>query len=1394
LKVTASHRGGDRPFEGDRTIVLQALPAGARITRATFSLAPADPTTGSGEETFVERFAFGAVVGDGDLPAHEWGVTKARPPGAVEVDFHARRTLASVEGAHVDGALLSIDMGGVYIDVNERGSVMTPVDTAFTVLPGHDLPGVTVTKFKLIRPTDADPAPDVDTIAIRSVPSNVTVRVGQLAPVWTRIGDLAAPDTSPDFAPVLQAFLAQAEVSNGACVVPFTVHADGISRLDATVEIDYLIEQSLLPEGLEEVSLPFDLSTRTVSKEELLQATVPADAVVVAGETTARVRGTFDSTRIAPGIEEATVVAEALVEPVRSQAQAVVTPADVVASSVDLLLGALDRSATLSLTLMSDSDGKPLGDSLIDQPIDIAVVRASSGAPSWITAPFRTPFGFQAGRTYWLVLQSLGGRVSWQAGAAMPGRPGLQSSTDEGLSWRASTDPRVAGDLAGLFRLRVTPATFEMPLSVEIGEGEKAQAVSLERFEPLGRIDFSLDVPELADAFNRYVRQAGGGGCPQGEILANGEFDQWHRVGEDVSEPARILVRGSPRVIATTPDGRWGYVGTYRGGLSGEGTVGALERVDLLCELVEEPIDLDENAPFFVGVHPGAPRVYVATAPDAEETGGEADALFVVDTALAETIGAPIRLAGVTGVALNAGGGRLYMARWASNGGAEIGFVETAALDRIAVEASPLSDSFTVLSTVTLGQDEAPGRLEVTGSKGTDLLYLLIGAAGNPGRVLLATADDPDQLASVDVGIDPVDVAATPDGRTLVVASAGGTSLSVIDPETRTARVVALADPPVALAVTPDGGRVFVVDAVNRLSIVDPATGTVAATVDVGVELVNVVELVDVLVAPAGDNVYVANMAEASISVVRVGVPVPSEWSLTSGSAQPYCLAGQVVALLGPSRFARATPHAAGVATGLSQVVPVSARCPLGFSFLGLATVPNATAEILWLGGTCSDLVGTETVVIEEYSPPPNPRSTEARREPTLALHRRAVLVPQGATQAEVRFTVPGSGYAAIDRVSLGATSEVVANSGLYPDAEGRPQLWAVENGSDPAAGSFEQGDRGVVVENAGAEPVAVSQKVPVKGGLPYALNLQVLALGAAAEQPAVELRWVSAQGTPLPSTVQSIPVDAFDRHLLQGTVPEAATEVDVRFEIPTGAVLEVSTVSFCQRDAIEVPVAFRSQAPGELAASGARVVYDLSPRPSDPVPSTGLCPPTPPHRAPGEAPEHCCCPCCGSEEPLKHAEPAVTRAGRPAEIGHCSTCGARVVKVGGRLVPGARRAIPDVIIPKRAGAADVSERAVPGAEVPIAPFRPVTEIGLRELAEPLPRLRPVSVVAVKGIGPSRAARLSRLGLGVVDRLAVAQPQAVAGLLGGVSAATAAKFIEEAREFSSRPPPTAESS
>lgn len=86
---------------------------------------------------------------------------------------------------------------------------------------------------------------------------------------------------------------------------------------------------------------------------------------------------------------------------------------------------------------------------------------------------------------------------------------------------------------------------------------------------------------------------------------------------------------------------------------------------------------------------------------------------------------------------------------------------------------------------------------------------------------------------------------------------------------------------------------------------------------------------------------------------------------------------------------------------------------------------------------------------------------------------------PSGAEQAEVRFNVPLGVAAAIDRVSLIATTEAVANADLSLRREGRIAGWDLL--STPGSGvTVAAGEGGIQLRNAGVEAAELVQAVPV--------------------------------------------------------------------------------------------------------------------------------------------------------------------------------------------------------------------------------------------------------------------------------------------------------------------------
>src|SRR5262249_53083142 len=147
-----------------------------------------------------------------------------------------------------------------------------------------------------------------------------------------------------------------------------------------------------------------------------LLVNVPAGSQVIAGRTSARVRGSFENSRIlygpTGGLEAVTVIG---VNPNRAQAAPVRIPGGLAASAVDLLLTAKTRTAQLSLDLVNDADGKPGTQSLLSQTVPLSINSDIAGSPSWINVALPAETQLKPNLRYWLVLQSLNGEALWSA-------------------------------------------------------------------------------------------------------------------------------------------------------------------------------------------------------------------------------------------------------------------------------------------------------------------------------------------------------------------------------------------------------------------------------------------------------------------------------------------------------------------------------------------------------------------------------------------------------------------------------------------------------------------------------------------------------------------------------------------------------------------------------------------------------------------------------------------------------------------------------------------------------------------------------------------------------------------------------------------------------------------
>lgn len=534
MKLVEQYQGGNDPFEGDRTLWLRGLPEGAQVTRAMMTIVPAKSSIKTG---FKETVTFKVDEVQGYLKDTQTPVASiVRDSNFVEVDFRTRRTLAGLTGSGLADKTLQIDMGGLYMDLNDRGSIKAPDENRFFDLVdgAQPLPGLTLTKFKVglsAPPAQGvtPPKPDISEVAIRIVPSNLNVRLGQLPAFWTQVGDLPASATSPDFAAILNAFLVGTTATDGFYAIPFVIHTDTIARLDVTLHIDYVITQRVLPPYLPEATLSYGFSTLPDGHENLLTARLPQGAIPLKGQTDAQIQGEFKPTRIALGpVGNVAEPVSVLVAPGLSLAQPILSEQEIAVTAIDLPLTKTQANlAGLSITIQSDADGKPSGEVLASAQVIVGKPLPPDNS-SWGSATLSAPFRLLGQVRHWLILQSQVGEAFWQAQfIPQPDDPkaesnplGLQSSRADALTWRAATAK--GSSLDAIFRLRNLPEQFTVPVQLQLGKEPNVVRRRLDEFAPLGRIEFQFDFSEtLTEYLTTVVPQVS---CGRDDRLINGDF------------------------------------------------------------------------------------------------------------------------------------------------------------------------------------------------------------------------------------------------------------------------------------------------------------------------------------------------------------------------------------------------------------------------------------------------------------------------------------------------------------------------------------------------------------------------------------------------------------------------------------------------------------------------------------------------------------------------------------------------------------------------------------------------------------------------------------------------------------------------------------------------------
>jgi WD40 repeat protein len=1356
MKLTDKYDGSNDRFEGDRVLTWSGLPAGAKVSKATLTLTPVSATGGV---LFQEEIDFNGLQGD-------WGATKATgnftdasgtTRAYVEIDFHKRRTLVSVNQSGMVGASLQIDMGGVYVEINSQGAIKTPTDpSAFSLPADGTLPSLTVSKFRLIATAVTNQ--DVSSVVIRTVPSNINVRLGKMGPFWPRNGDLSATDTSPDFADVLQVYLANAPMVNGFYAVPLTIHSDTIARLHAKLDVTFLQQARLMPDGVSEVVLPFDYSSVPKASPGVLSVDLPPNAQVVPAATTAKVIGAFDDTRIAYGpTGDVSPAGSVTIAPNDSQAEFFALDTVTAAASIDLLIAPQPPGAVLAVDVRADLGGKPNSASLLSTPAQITIPSRPDGQAVWVNIPLAQEVHLQAKYQvpkYWLVVQSLQGQADWAVLQATAGTPVMQHTQDGGLSWRETPAPASASPPAGVFRLRQVPATFQVPIEVQVGAGAQAQRVNLDQYQPLGRVDFDLDLPELSEKFNTYLTKGVSPACSAGEHLANGSLEQWLLTGNNPGNLTSVtgMPAGATTVaLAVSADDRNAYAVVL---VDAEGGA-SLVTIDVACNRATgQPLSLPNGLGVrSIRLYPDGSKAWVVGSSQVALI--DLQKFRVLGTTLASTSFTIVDLA------FSPDGSRVYLTTQTN----------IVSFDLLALEQAVLSG--------LLGQGlqslqtKVNGNVRALAADNTAVYVLSVTGAPPQGTVTFLS---PQTLVSdgqpVTV-LGSLALAVAPDGSRVLVANSDGT-LAIINSQTKDVTTLALgvtSPDSAAIAVDPDSKRAYVATSPDSpgltIVVVDLPSRSVVQTISVSTTS----SITSLAMTPLGDELYIGASNGTDLQYLPIGLRTPADWFITSGRVSLQCLPeisnAHIVAVLAGSSSATSTEQLQPAA--LSQVAPITGGCTYEFSFEGLSTDANAVAEVLWRGQSCEG-VKTDSVPIPLYvaqSSFSSVRGVEAGRFNAVSTKAQVQLIPTSvrltapanATAAEVRFTVPDE-KAVIASPSLIGGPQGLVNGDLQTSQQtaGTPDSWTLSPTTAIGLLVTATGSQ-ALLRNTGPNTADLVQTAPITAGQTFSLNFTGQATASAAgSDPQIQVRWLDGQGNAIGSALsEDVAPATFNSHPLAGQVPTGATQAEVHISLPSGSSLAVKEISLRQPKTVSVPVSFVAQAPGQLRVSGAQVGYDTAPPAPPSIPATGLCPPTAPGQQPGQQPSGSChCSCCQSQSTMTNAAAATTPSGRPMTVAQCPTCGNQMVQGGGTVV---------------AAAQPLRVRIVP------APVSAATDVA------PAAPLMDVPLTKVVGIGEARAQQLQLAHINTANDLAAADPKVVSQALRGVSANTAEVLIAHAKNL-----------
>ncbi|VTR92937.1 unnamed protein product [Gemmata massiliana] len=458
MRVTVDSLGDADVGTRDRALVFDRLPEGAYIRSAALAVEPFGP------------LEIACPLTGAPLP---FGFTKDAGPNWIVVDFHSRQTIKSVTVKKVSGptptpkATVQIFLGGTWLSVGADGTIAGKPELSVDVGTPIAIPPLAADRVKFTGA--ATDQLDVDSLTLRTVPTNVTAAVGNLPPFWVRPGELAVADSSPGFAAVFNSYLTKAKPEQGRYRVPFTVHADGLCRLRVTLTVDYEVRMQF-SKGVrfhfQQGPYPKDVvDLRTaLANNKALTFTIPAGATILDANT--KVEGGIEP----PHAPLLSLTGLKLHEQKKAQAYRLVRELHLAQPLLlDSSRGAIaafdcrlsntgQQPVTLRLRVQGDLGGKPSGEVLVTTDF---VVPPDGPVAVWRTIPLAAPLPIRsvvAGRPtpLWLLWESIDGEVVLLLNAEAD--RAILCSDDQGFSWRGRcvlADPAPPADPI-LFRVRQT--------------------------------------------------------------------------------------------------------------------------------------------------------------------------------------------------------------------------------------------------------------------------------------------------------------------------------------------------------------------------------------------------------------------------------------------------------------------------------------------------------------------------------------------------------------------------------------------------------------------------------------------------------------------------------------------------------------------------------------------------------------------------------------------------------------------------------------------------------------------------------------------------------------------------------------------------------------------------